>query len=118
LISQTFHHIFTGPGSAEKDIDKPAEGSHKSNASIHKMKEVTPQQIAYAAVQVLYFLSPLLSFHVLILKLKAHFAISSCETWGTKVMNFLHVNFYKHIVEVFEKMGPEWHKETLDWWKR
>jgi len=82
------------------------------------MKEVTPQQIAYAAVQVSYFPSHLLSFHVLILKLKARFAISSCEMWGPKDMNFSHVNFYNHVVEIFEKMGPEWRQETLDWWKR
>jgi len=33
-------------------------------------------------------------------------------------MNFSHVNFYKHIIEIFEKMGSEWRKETLDWWKK
>jgi len=82
------------------------------------MKEVTPRQIAYAAVQVLYFPSRLLSFYVLILKLKARFAISSCETWGPKDKSFSHVNFYNHVVEIFEKMGPEWRQETLDWWKK
>ena len=37
------------------------------------------------------------------LKLKACFAISSCEMWGPKDKDISHVNFYKHVVEIFEK---------------
>jgi len=44
---QVFCHIFTGPSLAA-DITKVF---HKNNAKIHGMKKITPENIAYAAVQ-------------------------------------------------------------------
>ena len=63
------------------------------------MEHVTPETIAYAAVQ-------------------ARFAISSQETWATEDGDFNYRQFWQAIVELFDDRDDERSVSTLAWWNR
>jgi hypothetical protein len=80
------------------------------------LKEVTPQTIAYACVQVHSFFFCLFSFRIIS---KTYIALSNMTHWKVSDGLFHLDDFYNGIVSIFEdNAGSAWALETLEWWNK
>ncbi|KAG2085492.1 hypothetical protein BD769DRAFT_1681678 [Suillus cothurnatus] len=120
ILLQGYKAVFTSPSSA-KDIDGDGDGADvirnnrsakrssagvkvkKHVAQIIKMRKVTPRSIAYIACQV-------------------RFALSSVTSWRSVDGDFDYIQFWRTIVDFFEKPpGREAQRRVdklLEWWTR
>ncbi|KAG2749394.1 hypothetical protein P692DRAFT_20732070 [Suillus brevipes Sb2] len=118
ILVQAYKAVFTSPSSA-KDVEADGDGADisannkraqrsctkvkKHVAHIIQMKKVTPRSIAYIACQV-------------------RFALSSVTSWRSVDGDFDYVQFWRTIVDFFEKPpGCTAHRRVeflLEWWTR
>ncbi|KAG2737551.1 hypothetical protein P692DRAFT_20761462 [Suillus brevipes Sb2] len=120
ILIQAYKAVFTSPSSA-KDVEGDGDGADiiennrrtrrsssgvkvkKHVAQIINMKKVTPRSIAYIACQV-------------------RFALSSVTSWRSVDGDFDYIQFWRTIVDFFEKApGREARRRTdklLEWWTR
>ncbi|KAI9566124.1 hypothetical protein HD554DRAFT_2174837 [Boletus coccyginus] len=116
ILLKAFKLIFTSPTSVDVDenqlvvpnvLAKCRRGERRTRptvATLLKMKRVTPQAIAYIAVQV-------------------RFALSSCGTWRLVDELFNHRDFYNAIIRWFEEEMEDVEERAfvdglLLWWNR
>ncbi|KAJ7599654.1 hypothetical protein C8J56DRAFT_718541, partial [Mycena floridula] len=93
VLVRCYHQIFFGnafPG---------PKGSKDSVAKLNGHKHVTPESLAYTAVQ-------------------GHFSLTSMPEWGMQDGAFDDHLFYQVILNLFDDREDEWVIETLAWWDR
>jgi hypothetical protein len=110
-----FRHIFTGPNSAMQASEVMAV-TCKNNAKIHGMTTVSPENIAYAAVQVRN--NCIECFIADVMWVQARFMISSTQKFVDVDGLFSYPLFYDSIIDIFKTMDEGWRTDTLDWWQR
>ena len=96
------------------DPAKKAKGP-KDFVTRHNIKEVTPQMVAYAALQVC------LALHctpVLTRVLQTYVGLSSMRQWANADGTFNLIHFYHLIVKTLADAKDEWVAETMGWWQR
>ncbi|KAG2139419.1 hypothetical protein BD769DRAFT_1384385 [Suillus cothurnatus] len=120
ILLQSYKAVFTSPSSA-KDVEGDGDGGDiiennrctkkafsgvkvkKHVAQIIKMEKVTPRSIAYIACQV-------------------RFALSSVTSWQSIDGDFNYVQFWKTIVDFFERPPSQDARrrvnKLLEWWTR
>ncbi|KAF4597891.1 hypothetical protein EYR38_006283 [Pleurotus pulmonarius] len=97
LLVRVMRHIFTGPNTAMKPSQKLARGCNARKLAI---TQVTPNMIAYAAVQ-------------------ARVMLSAANSWTNEDGDFILSVFYDRIINLFrDDEGGEWTQQTLGWWNR
>ncbi|KAF4578288.1 hypothetical protein EYR40_001550 [Pleurotus pulmonarius] len=97
LLVRVMRHIFTGPTTATKPSQKLARGCNARKLGI---TQVTPNMIAYAAVQ-------------------ARVMLSAASSWTNEDADFNLSIFYDRIINLFrDDEGGEWTQETIAWWNR
>lgn len=80
------------------------------------IKEVTPQMIAYAALQVLPT-----AYHIMIITpsfLKTYIGLSSMKQWGPMDGTFSLIHLYHLIIKTLSNNADQWVTETMDWWQK
>ena len=134
LQNQTFQMIFTSPSSAKGNLDAPPvqtgpqpHGKRKKAppkrppvaVQLKMDSQVTPQSIAYAAVQVCNVLCWISLTHALV---KLHFALCDASHWVSHYNGFNYEEFYEFIIDFFEAdqtpEGKAVARELCDWWNR
>ncbi|KAG1836800.1 hypothetical protein DFJ58DRAFT_669374, partial [Suillus subalutaceus] len=120
ILVKAYKAVFTSPSSA-KDVEGDGDGAdisannrraqkshHRLKVKKHvthiiKMKKVTPRSIAYIACQ-------------------ARFALSSVTSWQSVDGDFDYIQFWRTIVDVFEKVPGQSAQRRVDhlleWWTR
>ena len=81
----------------------------------HKITRVTPEMVAYAALQVLPNHSLESSFDWSLLQ--TYIGLSSAP-WGEKDGTFSLIHFYHLIVKTLSNHEDQWALDTLAWWQR
>jgi len=82
----------------------------------HNITKITPQMIAYAALQVcpiiycVQVLTPPPS--------QTYVGLSSMRQWGTADGTFNLTHFYHLIVKTISDEADQWVSETMSWWQR
>ncbi|KAF4622075.1 hypothetical protein D9613_008984 [Agrocybe pediades] len=93
IIIHALRSIYTGKSSISRGHRKSEK---QSQAELHGMRSVTPQAVAYAAVQV-------------------YISLTSLEQWGSKFGYFKVEKFYHNCIELFTRVPDSpWAKETLE----
>jgi len=106
-------------------INKPYDPKMKAKGPIDVLRqcnitEVTPQMIAYAAVQVpSSLLSPFASgSNLFFAHPQTYIGLSSIPMWGDTHDAFNLVHFYHLIVKTLSDDTDGWVAKTVSWWKR
>ncbi|KAF4565670.1 hypothetical protein EYR40_002260 [Pleurotus pulmonarius] len=95
LLVRVMRHIFTGPATAMKPSQKLNRGC---NTDIMKLTCVTPNMIAYVAVQTCIMLS-------------------TVSSWSKEDGDFTMSTFFDRILNMFcDDNDGEWSLELLNWW--
>lgn len=81
----------------------------------HNITRVTPQMIAYAALQVCP--NDSLGSGIDHQLLQTYIGLSSAP-WGEKDGTFSLIHFYHLIVKTLSNSGDQWVLDTLAWWQR
>lgn len=107
-IFKSLRAIFTGKSSAFTGY---RSASKRSQAELHKMREVFPEAVAYAAVQVGPSFCLLASTNLF---LQCYYALSSLEGWDREDRFFKLDLFFDKCVQLFgDDPEDEWVTDTL-----
>jgi len=82
----------------------------------NEIKEVTPQLIAYAALQVCPFTCQFLYFDLPLPQ--TYVGLSSMKEWGTTDGAFNLVRFYHLIIKTLSHKTDQWVVQTINWWNK
>lgn len=94
---------------------KPSQKLNRGcNADIMKLTRVTPNMIAYVAVQVSRIIIYVI---ILIIYPQTRIMLSTVSSWSKEDGDFTMSTFFDRILNMFrDDNDGEWSRELLNWW--